>query len=361
MAYFTTKRMLPRGSYEEYKADLRIVILEPDGAERSVIEFKSADNEDSLRGFAVNFFILDEASRVKYQSFVSLMTTVTQTEGRAIIISTPKGRGWFYELYMRGQKVDDQGRPRWSAQRPDPHPEWYSIRMPTWSNPHVTVESIRQAKRNVPADVFRQEFGAQFIEDSAGVFRNVSECIKGFCHEGPQYGARYVMGVDLARLRDYTVITVMDADRKHVVYIERFNQIEWELQYSRILRASKIYNNALVCIDWTGIGDPIVETLRNAGLQMEPYKISTGAAKQQLIDKLRVNIENGTVSFPATPEGMIMADELREYEYTFTKSGQIMYSSPSHKHDDCVVSLALCMQIADVQPFVYRSWNQRGI
>jgi hypothetical protein len=360
MAYYTTKRMLPKGSYQEYKADLRLVLLEPDGSEHSVIEFKSADNEDSLRGYAVDFFIIDEAARIKYESFVSIQTTTTQTMGRGIIISTPKGRGWFYDVYQWGEKFDN-GRPRFGPLNPDPYPEFMSIRMPTWTNPHVRVESIRQAKKNLPEDVFRQEFGARFIDDSAGVFRKVSSCIKGHTFEYPHYGHRYVLGVDLARLHDFTVLTVMDADRKHVVYMERFNHVEWEIQYSRIVNLARRYNNAIVSIDWTGIGDPIVETLTNAGLRMEPYKISTGLAKQQLIEKLRVNIENGVVSFPETVETIVMLEELRAYEYTFTKSGNMVFSAPSGKHDDCVISLALANWIGDSTPYTYRAWNQRGV
>jgi hypothetical protein len=142
-AYNTIKRLLPVGFYHEYKADLRIEILEPDGSVRSNIEFKSGDNPDSLRGFGVHFAVMDEAARQPYDSFVSVWTTLTQTMGRAIFISTPKGRGWFYDVYQRGE-----------IQREE-FPEWYSIRMPTWLNPHVKLESIEQMKRNLPEDVFQ--------------------------------------------------------------------------------------------------------------------------------------------------------------------------------------------------------------
>lgn len=363
MAYYTTKRMLPKGSYQEYKADLRLVLIEPDGTERSVIEFKSADNDDSLRGFAVNFAILDEAARIKKESYESVMTTMTQTMGRAIIISTPKGRGWFYELYQRGEKYfnNDRLRPKFDSSNPDPFPEYFSIRMPTWENPTVPIEAIRQAKKNLPPDVFRQEFGAQFIEDSAGVFRSIEQCIKGNAIERPIPGARYVMGVDLAKLRDYTVITVIDAVRRHVVYLERFNRVDWETQYARIQSVAKTYNNATISIDSTGLGDPIVETLARAGLRLEPYKIGNSAAKQNLIDKLRIAMENGEISFPACPQTVPLISELRSFEYSFTKSGNTLYSAPSGRHDDAVISLALANLISDTQPFIYRAWNQRGI
>lgn len=360
MAYATVKRMLPLNTYQEYKADLRLVLLEPDGSEHSVIEFKSGDNPDSLRGFAVNFFVLDEAARMPYESFVSVMTTVTQTRGRGIVISTPKGRGWFHEVYTRGEKFDELGNPLFDEMNPDPFPEWMAIRMPTWTNPHVQPAAIAEAKKNLPEDVFTQEFGAKFLDDSAGVFRSVTQCIIGNDFSQPVPGRQYVMGVDLARLRDYSVITVVDKAAKHLVYMERFNKIDWEVQYHKIIQVARTYN-AKVAIDWTGIGDPIVQTLQAAGLDMEPYKIGGSASKQQLIEKLRVNIENKRITFPRNRVTLPLISELKAYEYSFTESGIIKYEAPSGQHDDCVISLALANWIADTPDFKYRYWNQRGI
>jgi hypothetical protein len=357
MALQLIKRLLPKNTFEEKMADMRLVLLQPDGSERSVIEFKSGDNDDSLRGFGVNFFILDEGARVKYESFVSVMTTVTQTRGKGIIISTPYGRGWFYDVYQWGVKEDEEGNPKYGPENPDPHPEWWSIRMPTWANPHVPIESVRDAKKTLPEDQFRQEYAAQFLIDSAGVFRNIKECVKGVL-QPPIADHQYVMGVDLARLKDYSVITVMDRATKHVVHWERFNKISWEEQYRRIIACARKYNRATVVMDSTGIGDPIVETIRAAGVRVIPYKISGPVPKKQLVDKLRVALEQGNISFPKLP---ILIRELESYEQIQTDNGIIKFSAPSGQHDDSVISLCLCVWECDSAPFVYRAYNVRGI
>lgn len=360
MAYRLIKRMLPKGTFVEYKADLTITLLEPDGSEHSIIEFKSADNDDSLRGFAVNSFVLDEAARCSLAAYTSILTTVTQTFGRGIIISTPRGRGWFYDEYQRGEKFDERGQPRFGPHNPDPFPEYRSLRLATWLNPHVPLESIRQAKKNLPADTFRMEYGAQFIDDSAGVFRNVTGCIRGTDFQNPLPGHQYCMGVDLARLNDYSVITVIDKTNRHVVYLERFNQIAWEIQYQRIIQVARRYR-AEVAADSTGLGDPIVETLTNSGIRMAPYKIGGSTAKQQLIEKLRLSLEKEDLTYPENVYTRPMLDELRSFEYTYTEGGVVKYSAPSNKHDDCVISLALANWIADTTPLVYRFYNVRGI
>jgi len=355
-AYNLTKRMLPKNTYAEYKADLKIVILKPDGAEHSVIEFKSGDNPDSLRGFGVNFFICDEAARIPYESFVSLITTVTQTFAPGIFISTPHARNWFYDIYQRGEKFFDDGSPKF-APGEDKYPEWLSIRMPTWSNPTVPLESIRQMKRNLPDDVFRQEVAAHFLMDSAGVFRGIASCVRGSLQDYIP-GHRYILGVDLGKLKDFTVLTVMDCLNRHVVYQDRFNKLEWEIQYSRMIDVARRYK-AQVCIDSTGIGDPIVETIQGAGLNVVPYKISSNTAKHQLIDKLRINIEKARISFPA--ELTVMRRELESYEYIVNTNGTVKFSAPSGSHDDCVISLALCNWQADQAPFVYRFRQVPGL
>lgn len=367
------KRLLPDGMYLEYKAERKIILLNPDGSKRSEIVFKSGDNPDNLRGHGVNFVIIDEAARIPYESFVSVMTTLTKTRGRAIVISTPKGRGWFYTVYQRGEKFTKDGRAKYhphleDCQRnleadipcdcpgTDPWHEWMAIRMPTSSNPTVPRISLIEAQKNLPEDVFQQEYMAEFLDESAGVFRGIKDCIRG-TFEDYNPVKNYVMGVDLARIRDYTVLTVMDRQNKHVCAFLRFNQISWEIQYQRIKDLAAQYK-ALCVIDSTGIGDPIVETLRSGGVQVEPYKIGGNIAKQQLIEKLRVNIEKGKVSFPEIPD---LLRELEAYEYRITDNGLVKYESPDNEHDDAVISLALANWIADTEPFIYKFYNRRGV
>jgi hypothetical protein len=356
MAFSLIKRLLPKDTFVEYKADLKLVLLRPDGAEHSVIEMKSGDNPDSLRGFGVNFFVCDEAARMPYESAVSVLTTITQTMGKGFFISTPHARNWFYDFYQRGEKFFEDGSPKCDSPADDEWAEWFSMRMPTWTNPHVPLESVRHMKKNLPDDVFRQEVAAQFLEDSAGVFRGVKDCIKGVLQPCTA-GHRYIMGVDLAKLKDYTVLTVMDASTKHVVYHERFNKISWEAQYHKIIQVARQYR-ALAVMDSTGIGDPIVETIQAAGIPVEPYKISGTTAKQQLIEKLKISIEQQKISFPDIP---VLRRELQSYEYKLSESGAIKYSAPVGQHDDCVISLALANWVVAQDPWLYRYSQVRGI
>ncbi len=359
MAYRLVKRLLPKDTYVEYKADLRLELIEPDGGFHSAVEFKSAENDDNLRGFGVHFAILDEAARIAQASYESVWTTMTQTDGRMVIISTPKGRNWFYDEYQKGEK---------SGLLPgdvDENPEWLSIRMPTWTNPYVKPQRIMTMKKNMPGDVFEQEIAARFMLESAGVFRGIEGCIrKGLLNqfgqpqnETPLAGHRYIMGVDLARKKDYTVIFVIDILRRHVVYYERFNDMAWSVQKRRIIEVSNHYNRATCWMDGTGVGDPIVEDVRSAGVRTECFIISN-RSKQELIEKLRADIEFGRITFPQLP---VLIKELRNYEYEINSNGNIKYSAPPGQHDDTVIALALAGHGLNVNHGFARAMQVRGV
>lgn len=359
MAYNTILDMLPVGFYQQRKADLEIDILDPAGNKHSTIAFKSSDKPENLRGYAVNFFVMDEAAICKEAAYVALMTTLTQTKGKGIYISTPKGRNWFYECYQKGEKLDDEGNPLFDKDNPDPNEEWFAIRMPTWSNPHVDMQMIYDFKKNQPEDVFRQEIAAQFLMESAGVFLGIMNCVdREAKFENPIPGRRYVMGVDLARINDFTVVTVADTTTNQIVFFERFNKIKWEVQYHKITLIARRYNNCMVVMDSTGIGDPIVEAIQRAGVYVNPYKIGTNTAKKQLIDKLRLALQNRRITFPYIP---ILVKELQSYEYSVSDGNVTRYTSPSGIHDDCVISLALCNWALSEAPFTYSYKSVRGV
>jgi len=97
-----------------------------------------------------------------------------------------------------------------------------------------------------------------------------------------------------------------------------------------------------LCIDATGLGDPIAEDLKRAGVNIPEsgaFKIS-GASKKPLIERLIVAIEQRLITFPLIQE---LIDELGSYTYELTSQRNIRYTAPEGLHDDCVIALALCV------------------
>ncbi len=288
----------------------------------SLLEWRSGNDEMALRGAGLDFVIIDEAARLKQESWEALRPALSDRQGRAILISTPKGRNWFFDMFTRGQ---DPGQP-----------DYASWQFPSNTNPYFPPEEWEVAQRDLPELVFRQEYMAEFLEDAASVFRNIEKCATGALAE-PVAGRRYVLGVDLARLVDFTVLTVMDVEARQVVAWDRFNSVDWLIQKERIKNMASRYNQAMIVIDSTGVGDPILEDLRRAGLRVQGYKF-TNESKTQLVEALMLAFEKEEIHFP--PIGVLI-NELRAFEYEMLPGGTIRYQAPEGHHDDCVISLAL--------------------
>lgn len=286
------------------------------------IEIRSADNPENLRGEGLKRLVIDEAARVLRDAWEeSLRPSLSDNQGRALFISTPKGRNWFFDLWTKGQDPLQKNN-------------FESWKFPTWDNPKITKADVDQARESLPADVFQQEYEAEFLEDSAGVFRNIKSCIKGILEE-PHKDKTYYAGLDLARLTDFTVLSIIDQN-KHLVFFDRFNKIDWTYQKARIIESIKNYKAKLL-MDSTGIGDPILDDLSRALVNIEGLKF-TNESKKDLIQSLAISFEQNKITIPEIKE---LVNELSIFEYEMTRSGNVRYSAPEGYHDDCVISLAL--------------------
>lgn len=305
------------------------------------IELKGADKEDSLVGVALKTLRIDEAALVKEGVWSRILRPMlADYKAPAYFYSTPRGRNWFYDLYMKGEHRE---------------PGWRSWRQPTSINKYITEDEIQEARKDMSEQLFSQEFMAEFLSEDTGVFKRIKQCIVG-TYKAAVPGRFYVMGIDLAKTIDFTVLTVMDSVTREVVAWERFNDLAWSIQKLRVQELAAKYNNALCIVDCTGVGDPIVEDLQRAGLSMwyqgeKPGFKFTNDSKNQLINNLAIAIEQRRITFP---NEAILVDELHSYEYGITDSERITYSAPDGKHDDAVISLALACwalksQLAEAQ------------
>lgn len=311
------------------------------------IELKGADKEDSLVGVALKSLRIDEAALVKNNVWsLVLRPMLADYKAPAYFYSTPRGKNWFYDLYMRGQSGDA---------------DWRSWRQPTSINSYISPDEIKEMKKDMTELMFSQEVMAEFLSEETGVFKKIRQCVVGEYKEAVP-GRFYVMGVDLAKTVDFTVLTVMDSVTREVVSWHRFHDLSWGIQKLKIQELASQYNNALCIIDSTGLGDPIVEDLQRAGLSIwydgeKPGFKFNNDSKTRLIQNLAICLEQRRITFPNEP---ILIDELNSYEYQLTDGGRITYNAPDGKHDDAVVSLALACwalksQMAEAQVFINRN------
>lgn len=320
--------------WREVNRILAPVITKTNSTERRIelitggtIDFWSLDNPETIRGRKYHLAISDEsAATPNFEKAWNevLRPTLVDYRGIAWFLTTPKGKDFVATLFERGQGED--------------HPEWKSWRYPTITNPFISPKEIDCARVELPERVFLQEFLAEFIDDAGGVFRKVANAIDRGRNEPDEWSndKQYVIGVDLARINDFTVITVLDYDGRQC-YWDRFNQISWEIQLGRILAVAKKFRGARLIVDSTGVGDPIVERLRLAGLPVRAYQM-TNSSKEKAVNSLSIRLEAGGIRLMDMRQ---QEHELKAYQYEITEARNVRMNAPEGEHDDCVIALSL--------------------
>lgn len=290
----------------------------------------SAENDIGLRGESFHVVIVDEAARIKEETYTDvIMPTLADYNGRCILISTPRGLNWFYTEFQRGI-ADGKAQASFHA--------------PTSANPKPNIQRAFQMVRGrVTERTFRQEWLAEFVEDGGIVFRHVDDLATATRQEKPIEGHTYVGGIDWGRTDDATVFVVADATTKEMVYIDRMVGTDFQLQRTRL----KALHERFDVMNWQGeynsIGGPQVEALQADGIPVDAFT-TTNATKAAIIDALALAFESGTIKIPNDP---VLLGELKAYSSSRTPSGMITYAAPEGMHDDMVMATALAWRAVE--------------
>ncbi len=289
----------------------------------SMICLKGADNPDTLRGAGPYGVVFDEFATMKYEAWGIVEPVLRANGGWAWFIGTPKGKNHLYEFYNRGQEG---------------LAEWRSWLLKASISGIVDLNQLEESRRSMSEALYNQEWECAFLEGEGSVFRGVKDILTA-TPQAPVEGHAYIMGVDLAKVKDYTVMAVYDRANNNQVYQDRIRTIEWPFQKTKIKAVASHYNNALAVVDATGIGDPICDDLLRSGVAVEPLKI-TEQSKKDLIEKLSIFIEHKYLRMLPIEE---TATEFENFTYEIGPTGYIRYTAPQGFTDDIVMAHALAV------------------
>lgn len=291
----------------------------------SVLSIVGADRPDLIRGPNPKGVILDEFSVMKPDVWEAIIQPIMRANPQAFcwFLFTPKGKNHAHKVFQYGQ----QGKR-----------EWKSWLLPASKSGVFDPQQLEEAKATMSHALFMQEFECDFLESVGSVFRNVRRAATAQPRK-PIKDHLYVMGVDLAKVQDFTVLAVYDRATNAQVYQDRFQTLEWPFQKERIKAVSEKYNNALVVLDATGIGDPIADDLLREEIPVEPFKI-TNRTKKEIIEKLSIWIDQEKIKYLPVETTI---NELENFSYEIGSSGRIVYGAPSGFHDDTVIAHALAV------------------
>lgn len=337
IAYGRLKRALPDALYHAVDSKRTLHLI--NGA---TIVFKSGEDPDRLYGEDVYAAVIDEASRLREESWHAVRSTLTATRGKIRIIGNVRGRrNWAYKLARRAESGA---------------PNMHYAKITAWDAVKAGIledEEIEDAQNQLPEQVFKELYLAEPSEDGGNPFglNSIETCATGW-GEGPPH----VWSWDLAKSVDWTAGIALN-EAGQVCQIERWNKTMlppgqtgdyWEITEKLIV---ELTDGAPALIESNGLGDPVVEGIQRRAREERGEEnflpwFTSSTSKQQLMEGLAVAIQQHLTKFP--PDS-VLRTELDEFEYEITRKG-MKYSAPEGLHDDTVMAFAMAWALYDAIP-----------
>lgn len=170
------------------------------------------------------------------------------------------------------------------------------------------------------------------------------------------------VGLDLGQKYDHTAIVVAELEKReswHYLtrYLERLPlgtpYPDVAKRVAGIMARLKEYDTRL-WVDATGLGQPVVDMLRQAGayrlipvyLTGTDRAVSEGGGlrlgKAVMVSRLQVLLQSERVHLPDSPEAAVLVQELLNYEIRITDDGHAQFGAfKVGTHDDLATALGL--------------------
>ncbi len=110
--------------------------------------------EETIRGYSgATLLLVDEAALVPDEMYVALRPMIAVSGGRAVLLSTPRGRrGFFYREWTEGG------------------PHWSRTKITAYQCPRIPRDWLEGERERIGRSAFNQEFLVEFVENEDSAF-----------------------------------------------------------------------------------------------------------------------------------------------------------------------------------------------
>ncbi len=168
----------------------------------------------------------------------------------------------------------------------------------------------------------------------------------------------FIVGADIGQAQDPTALAVVETagDEVRVRHLER---LPLGTSYPAVIRHIRQLTMALpdvaLVVDATGVGKPVVDQLRVAGLDPVAVTITAGKTatfdcgmwhvpKAELVRALVVAFEGDRLKVAAgLGHAKALTGELQAFQRKVTGAGRAAYGATAGAHDDLVTAVALAV------------------
>ena len=352
-----------------------------------LIEFRSADDPDSLVSVGLDIVWITEAARIKqFDIVIGNITDRLDSPGRGpggtggllLVNSSPRGRTFFNEVCKWGIEGGRKQRPNWET--------FYVSR---WDNPYFaslrnkvfderifkwverTDDPYLANKRTYEEDLMLSRSDRQYREDILGLpsddagtqfpnFREQAVIDKPYLPKDelrkyiqdiktPKPYYTYSIGYDPAKSIDGACLVVYCEQTGEAVEFMQLEKIPYNVQINVYIKELvKKWNYAIVRYGKTGLGEALEDIFKLAGIVYIAYP-EQGKNKERLVENLTTLIKSGKYKIHNVDD--VTEKAIRQFEdYGFDisdKGKTITYSNmTAGGHDDFVS--ASYFAVADV-------------
>lgn len=352
-----------------------------------LIEFRSADDPDSLVSVGLDIVWITEAARIKqFDIVIGNITDRLDSPGRGpngtggllLVNSSPRGRTFFNEVCKWGIEGGRKQRPNWET--------FYVSR---WDNPYFaslknkvfderifkwverTDDPYLANKRTYEEDLMLSRSDRQYREDILGLpsddagtqfpnFREQAVIDKPYLPKDelrkyiqdiktPKPYYTYSIGYDPAKSIDGACLVVYCEQTGEAVEFMQLEKIPYNVQINVYIKGLvKKWNYAIVRYGKTGLGEALEDIFKLAGIVYIAYP-EQGKNKERLVENLTTLIKSGKYKIHNVDD--VTEKAIRQFEdYGFDisdKGKTITYSNmTAGGHDDFVS--ASYFAVADV-------------
>lgn len=339
------------------------------GVKSSVTCF-SASDKANIEGGSWHMYICDEAQDIgNYKYRKSIFPTVSFYNGTKILIGTPSIRkNFFYDTIMLNEQEFKEHKVEVKN-----HVQ-YDCDTVVKYNPRY-AKTLEAAKREMGenSDEFLMNYKLKWLFQF-GMFINSEKFTQepiAMSNAGRLHSCQEpcIVGIDVGKSQDSTVVTVGVPDYSHPVVLEKSKEadaedytlydikvIDWkemvgdnyEEQFYSLIDYLKNFNVKLVIIDGTGVGSPIADRLAaHVDFPVVPF-VFTQPSKSMLMKYFNACINSNCFHYPANAETQETLEfkKFQEQCLELTKDyrgDKLVVAAPKerNKHDDYPFSAAL--------------------
>lgn len=297
--------------------------LRTTGGGTSVIQLKSWDAVEALRGQKFDFVVLDEVAMMRnfwigWQEVIR--PALTDTKGAALFISTPKGFNHFFDLF----KLENTEK------------NFKSFHATSYDNPHLDKEELEEARRQITEDRFAQEYLADFRKQEGLVYKEFNRDTHLFDDKTERKQTiETIAAVDFGYTNPTAILKIeRDSDQNYFVSWEWYKRQKTTAEIVEVTRTIK----SNVCYPDPAEPDRIQE-MENAGINCREVSKDIVAGIQTVRDLFkqgRLFIHKDCVN---------LINELETYHYPESTPDKNEKELPEKSNDHAVDALRYALHM----------------